>query len=210
MATDSHSLIVIGYGNPGRLDDGLGPAFSDRIEELGLPNVTVESNYQLTVEDAELIAKHDFVLFADAALNCEESFYVSRVEPDITASFCTHSVSPGQVYHLALSLFKRSGPREEIVAAGRFYYLEQANSAEVAFIVREELQGRGMAKHLLGEMMQIARQRGIASMQAYVRAENRPMLKVFDYHGFKRKPSESPREVILGLDLAEHFKSGVD
>ena len=116
-------------------------------------------------------------------------------------------VGVDQERDLALSLFRRSGPREKIVAVGRFYFLEQGNSAEVAFIVREELQGKGMAKHLLGEMMQIAQARGIATMQAYVRAENRPMLRVFDYHGFKRKPSESPREVILERDLKEHFKN---
>ncbi len=105
MTTASRSLIVIGFGNPGRLDDGLGPAFAERVEELGLPNVTIESNYQLTVEDAKLIADHDIALFADAALYCEEAFYVKPVEPEADTSFCTHSVSPGQVYHLAQSLF---------------------------------------------------------------------------------------------------------
>ena len=45
-------ILVIGYGNPGRLDDGLGPAVASAMEEFNLPGVSVDSNYQLTVEDA--------------------------------------------------------------------------------------------------------------------------------------------------------------
>ena len=40
-------------------------------------------------------------------------------------------------------------------------------------------------------------------MNAYVRAENKPMLRVFEFHGFQRKPSESPREAYLEVDLKE-------
>ena len=32
-------------------------------------------------------------------------------------------------------------------------------------------------------------------------ADNKKMLRVFDHQGFIRKPSESPREVILELPL---------
>ena len=42
-------ILVIGYGNPGRLDDGLGPAFAERIQAMELPSVTVESNTSLTL-----------------------------------------------------------------------------------------------------------------------------------------------------------------
>ena len=58
MNTEAADILLIGFGNPGRLDDGLGPALADAIEKLALPGVTVESNYQLTVEDAAEIAKH--------------------------------------------------------------------------------------------------------------------------------------------------------
>ncbi len=105
MTAAGRSLIVIGYGNPGRLDDGLGPAFADRVEALRLPGVTVDSNYQLNVEDAATIAKHDVVLFVDAALYSADAYYLKRIEPEMDVSFCSHSVSPGQVYNLAQSLF---------------------------------------------------------------------------------------------------------
>ena len=45
-------VLLIGYGNPGRLDDGLGPALAAAVEKLAIPGVTVDADYQLNVEDA--------------------------------------------------------------------------------------------------------------------------------------------------------------
>ena len=117
-------------------------------------------------------------------------------------------VAVDQGRDLAFCVVKRNGPKEEIEAVGRYYFIEQTNSAEAAFVVREIHQGKGMAKCLLREMMIIARKRGIKTMYAYVRAENKPMLRVFDYHNFVRRPSESPREVILELDLQTQQPGG--
>ncbi len=110
-------------------------------------------------------------------------------------------VAVDQTKDLALCIVKRTGPKEEIEAVGRYYYVEEKDSAEVAFVVREIHQGKGMAKTLLNEMIMIAKKRNIKKMHAYVRSENRPMLHVFDRHHFVRKPGESLHDVILELDL---------
>ena len=117
-------------------------------------------------------------------------------------------VAVDQARDLAFCLVKRNGPREEIEAVGRYYFVAQNNSAEAAFVVREIHQGKGMAKFLLGEMIEIARKRGVKRMYAYVRAENKPMLRVFAFHNFVRKPNESPREVFLELDIQAVQPSG--
>jgi len=117
-------------------------------------------------------------------------------------------VAVDQERDLAFCLVKRNGPKEEIEAVGRYYFIEENNSAEAAFVVRELHQGKGMAKRLLKEMITIARKRGIKSMYAYVRAENKPMLRVFAFHNFVRKPSESPREVMLELDIQAEQPGG--
>ncbi len=96
---------MIGYGNPGRLDDGLGPAFAERIEALNLPGVLVDSDYQLSVEDAARISNVDIAIFADAAVDGDGPFYFKEVTPEPAVSFTSHSVSPGQVYSLAQTLF---------------------------------------------------------------------------------------------------------
>ena len=99
-------MLVIGYGNPGRLDDGLGPAFAERIEALGLPGVAVESNYQLNIEDAELVSRHETVVFADASVDAAEPFgfhALQRKDPQV--GFSSHSISAESLLGLAGELF---------------------------------------------------------------------------------------------------------
>jgi hydrogenase maturation protease len=98
-------ILVIGYGNPGRRDDGLGPAFADAVEKLSLPGIKVECNYQLSVEDAHEVASHDFVVFADASAEGQEPFSFEYVEPMARVSFSTHSLAPSAVVALARELF---------------------------------------------------------------------------------------------------------
>jgi hydrogenase maturation protease len=99
-------ILLLGYGNPGRLDDGLGPALADLIEQLHLPGVTVSADYQLTVEDAAAVAEHDVVIFADAAVAGTEPFYFHRLAPAETdLSFSSHSADPAAVLALAHRLF---------------------------------------------------------------------------------------------------------
>ncbi|MEE9357547.1 MAG: GNAT family N-acetyltransferase, partial [Sedimenticolaceae bacterium] len=104
---------------------------------------------------------------------------------------------------LALCITQSKGPREEIEAIGRFYYLEQSNAAEVAFVVREALRGRGLARRLLKEIIAIGRQRGLSKLTASVRADNKPMLRVFAKNGFVRMPVSDMQEVVLELALDE-------
>jgi len=105
VSTTCTRMMVIGYGNPGRLDDGLGPAFAERVTDLRLPSVTVEADYQLTVEDAVRIADYDMVLFADASVSGEEPFFCRPVVAVKGTEFSSHHVAPEQVLHLAASLF---------------------------------------------------------------------------------------------------------
>jgi hydrogenase maturation protease len=67
MTEAPRTVLLLGYGNPGRLDDGLGSELAARVQALGLPGVTVDSDYQLCLEDAEAVSRHDVVVFADAA-----------------------------------------------------------------------------------------------------------------------------------------------
>ncbi len=99
--------LVIGFGNPGRRDDGLGPALAARLEALQLPGVTVESFTQLSIEQALLVAGHDLVVFADAAADVADgaAFYLRPVAPAPGASCFSHHLSPAAVLQLAADCF---------------------------------------------------------------------------------------------------------
>ena len=101
-------LLLIGYGNPGRRNDGLGPAFAAEVERLGLAGVSVDSNYQLVVEDAEAVARHPLLVLADAAADGPEPFSFQRLEPELHYEFTTHSLSPGSLLALAGEAFGRA------------------------------------------------------------------------------------------------------
>ncbi len=106
MTGNGPRILVIGYGNPGRRDDGLGPALATALERLTLSGVTVDADYQLSVEHAAEVAQHDVVIFADAAVRGPAPFEFRRLEPGEPATFSTHSVSPAGVLALAQQCFQ--------------------------------------------------------------------------------------------------------
>ena len=105
MGDPDGKILLIGYGNPGRLDDGLGPALAAAIEKLAVPGVTVDPDYQLTVEDAEAVARHEVVIFADADTTGPAPFSFRRLQPERALSFTSHSVDPKALLGLARDLF---------------------------------------------------------------------------------------------------------
>lgn len=90
-------ILILCYGNPGRQDDGLGPALAQEMERLALPGVTVEVDYQLNIEDAATLAEHDIVLFVDASTAATPPYALSRVAPATEIAFTSHTVSPESI-----------------------------------------------------------------------------------------------------------------
>jgi len=120
MSGTPKRVHLIGFGNPGRLDDGLGPALAAAIERLQLPNVSVDSDYQLTVDDAYDIAGHDVVIFGDADVSGREPFYFEPVAAEETElGYTSHGCSPQEVVGLARQLF--GGPAEAYLLGIRGY-----------------------------------------------------------------------------------------
>lgn len=98
-------LLLMGYGNPGRGDDGLGPALAEALAARGLPGLRVDTAFQLNIEDAHALMGCEAVVFADAAKAGPEPFAFRRVEAGDAASFSSHSVSPAGLLALARQLF---------------------------------------------------------------------------------------------------------
>lgn len=100
--SEGRGILVIGYGNPGRRDDGLGPLAAEQIERLGLPGVSVLTDYQLNVEHAADVAGCDVVIFIDAAIGSgQRPFWFRRLLPRQAGAFSTHVMLPEAVLALA-------------------------------------------------------------------------------------------------------------
>jgi len=76
---------------------------------------------------------------------------------------------------------------EDIIAVGRYYLDEKTNRAEVAFVVRDEWQGKGLGKLLFKQLMVVAKQSGIAGFTAEVLRDNKKMQSVFSKCGLAVK-----------------------
>ena len=103
-AASTPKVLVIGYGNPGRLDDGLGPAVAELVAAPDIAGVTVETGYQLELQDAALAAEHEHVVFVDAERGLDEPFHFRSIEPGETHEFTTHALSPETVLGVAHSV----------------------------------------------------------------------------------------------------------
>lgn len=77
---------------------------------------------------------------------------------------------------------------DEIIAVGRYEHLENVGdggSAEVAFVVADEHQGRGLGPILLEHLAGAAAENGLTRFVAEVLAENRNMVSVFREAGYQ-------------------------
>jgi hydrogenase maturation protease len=105
-------ILIYGYGNPGRQDDGLGVILSEEIEKWafaeGIPNIQTDSNYQLNLEDAAGIAEYDLVVFADASGENISNFLLEELKPSPAVEFTMHAVSPAFILHLCHQVFEKN------------------------------------------------------------------------------------------------------
>ncbi|HEU5271848.1 MAG TPA: GNAT family N-acetyltransferase [Jatrophihabitans sp.] len=99
----------------------------------------------------------------------------------------------------------------EIIAVGRFDRLAEQNSAEddpagrlaeVAFVVADAHQGRGIGSVLLEHLVEIGRELGVERFEAVVLAENQAMMRVFLQAGFEPTRRLAGSEVSLEFDIA--------
>jgi GNAT superfamily N-acetyltransferase len=94
---------------------------------------------------------------------------------------------------------------DEVVIGGASCAVEATTtSAEVAFLVEDDFQGRGIASLLMRHIIAIARAKGLDALVADVLTRNLPMLKVFRRCGLPMtvRHQEDVIHVILSLGEA--------
>ena len=98
-------MLLIGYGNPGRGDDGLGPAFSEGMAARDLPGLEVDTDYQLGAEHALAISGHELVIFVDAEMGGSEAYSFRQIAPGAPEVLGSHSLVPETVLALCETLY---------------------------------------------------------------------------------------------------------
>ena len=99
--------------------------------------------------------------------------------------------------HVALVAQVNENGRPVIVGGGRV----QPGQAELALVVVDDYQGKGIGKTLLRHLIAIAREAGLQQLTAEVLPENAAMLKVFNGFDFHSEASRDPcaRHLVLRL-----------
>ncbi len=101
-------LLIIGYGNSLRSDDGVGPKAAEAIEALGLPGVRTLACDLLTPELAEPISKADCVVFVDAAVDSPREVQLRPLVPAESSQVMAHAADPRTMLALARDVFNHA------------------------------------------------------------------------------------------------------
>ncbi len=98
------NVIVIGYGNTLRSDDGIGQRVANALSHLS--NVKSLAVHQLTPELAEALANTNLVIFVDACLTSENNdVQLKKLAPASECVFAGHTGDPPSLLALTKALY---------------------------------------------------------------------------------------------------------
>lgn len=98
-------MLVIGYGNTLRRDDGVGPIVAEAVAGLNLPGVSTLVSPQLTPELAEPVARAGCVVFVDASVDSPREVRFRRLSPANSSQVIAHAADPRTLLALARDVF---------------------------------------------------------------------------------------------------------
>ncbi len=102
--------------------------------------------------------------------------------------------------HVAIVAVAEESGRKVIAGGGRYIVFEPGR-AEMAFVVVDAWQGRGIGSILMRHLAGVANDAGLQELTAEVLPENTAMRKVFGKFGFIPAPRRDPQTVHLVLKL---------
>jgi GNAT superfamily N-acetyltransferase len=91
----------------------------------------------------------------------------------------------------------------DVVAMARYDVDPATRYAEIAFVVRDDWQRRGIGTLLLRRMIEIARARGLRGLAATVLTSNHAMLRIFQRSGLPVESRLDQDVVYLQLALTD-------
>jgi len=113
------SILIIGYGNQTRSDDGVGWYVADKIEKelsskrdsasLSSTEVNLLKLHQLTIELAEEVKDREFVIFVDAHVNDDKDWLISeKLNPNFKRGLTMHYLTPETLLAICEGLYNKA------------------------------------------------------------------------------------------------------
>ncbi len=126
-------LVVFGWGNDARGDDGLGPLMLARVARAAWPDVTAIEDFQLQIEHALDLDGAEAALFVDAGKDTPAPFSFIEIGPKRGDSQTTHALAPEAVLDVyARSLRRPPPPAFTLCMRGERFELGEGLSAEAS------------------------------------------------------------------------------
>ncbi|VXD24756.1 conserved hypothetical protein [Planktothrix serta PCC 8927] len=132
-------ILIIGYGNPIRGDDGIGQAVIAELEQWNLANVRSQSLHQLTPEIAAEMAEVDTVIFVDACLEGETVNLTSLEALPSDLFNWGHSLNPRSLLSLTQFLYQKAPQAWLIAIPGENFELSETLSEKAQQGIQEAL-----------------------------------------------------------------------
>jgi hydrogenase maturation protease len=124
-------LVVFGWGNDARGDDGLGPLLLERVARAGWPEVRAIEDFQLQIEHALDLDGADLALFLDAGKDTPAPFTFAEIEAAPVPTPTTHALAPEAVLDVYARSLGRAPPSAFMLCVrGEQFELGQGLSAE--------------------------------------------------------------------------------
>jgi hydrogenase maturation protease len=105
----SDTMLVIGYGNSLRTDDGVGPHVATAVASWRVPGLVSMAVHQLTPELTELLASAKLAIFVDARLaSVGETVEILPLALSVESTIYGHACDPRSLLALARAMYGRT------------------------------------------------------------------------------------------------------
>jgi hydrogenase maturation protease len=132
VETANDTILVIGYGNTLRGDDGAGCRVAEELAKRQLLRVRTRSVHQLTPELAEDLADCGAVIFIDACLGCPgDNISMHQMATDGPAASIDHVMHPQALLAIARAMFGSSPKAWWLTIPGEDFEIGEKLSAGV-------------------------------------------------------------------------------
>lgn len=98
--------------------------------------------------------------------------------------------------------------KEEVIGVGRYALLEDMHTADIAFLVRDDYQNKGVATELFSYLTYIAKKQGLLGFTALVLLENQTMLHLIRKMGFDIEEKLDDGTYELKMTFRKDSRSG--